>query len=431
MIQSNQRLPPGPLAKPATPLATELPARAEPPSPPVTETPPPKDVKSKGVLAPKALFDETYRHARNYFTQIPDMTFALAMAGHALRKSWDFKDGKFIRKELPFANYVPPRRGEHEQTHTPPRTSTKVAEARARWDEAKREGNPGRMTRTATEVLAPRSAPTEPAVAAGIALGSGAANAATVQDEDADAGIGWAPVAGSFNHGAVALESDTQDHDPSADQPLQPVAHVTPDGAIAGAVVAKPGERHWTPIQRANAAALQQSLAPVGAAIQKHGTPEQRAAWRLISKFSLQPTRVRTGAAADYAGGVFSVDLNQVGARLDPNDPRRVMPPDPNYVNFMIVHEVFHATASNQDAMREAYERQGRRWQRGAPTIGSAQWSVEVRHDKMVYDFLVEAGLLPVPPPPIERIAPYYAEHLANPRVPVHTFRVPGYDGPL
>jgi hypothetical protein len=171
VIQSSQSLPQGALAKPDAASPPELPAPAETSSPPVAETPPKKDdVKSKGVLAPKALFDETWRHARIYYTQIPDMTFALTMAGHAIRRTWDFKDGRFVRKELPFANYVPPKDGDRDQAQPSAPHTARIAEARARWDDAKREGDADRMTRTANDLLraaeAQEAAPRDPPDAA-------------------------------------------------------------------------------------------------------------------------------------------------------------------------------------------------------------------------------------------------------------------------
>lgn len=77
------------------------------PQPPVTETPP----KGAAILLPKALVDDLYREARKNFALIPDMTFALAAGARALRDMWEHKDGRFQRKERPYANYIPPKDG--------------------------------------------------------------------------------------------------------------------------------------------------------------------------------------------------------------------------------------------------------------------------------------------------------------------------------
>lgn len=145
-----------PLATTLPPLSPELPPNEQEPAPPITETPPKDKAKAAGILLPKALVDDLYREARKNFALIPDMTFALAAGSRALRDMWEHKDGKFTRKERPFANYIPPKDDESGATFAKPQTdaeSPAVAAARARWDEAKREGDPDRMTRTANDLL--------------------------------------------------------------------------------------------------------------------------------------------------------------------------------------------------------------------------------------------------------------------------------------
>ncbi len=88
------------------PLSPELPVPEQVPAPPVAETPP--KAKGANILLPKALVDDLYREARKNFALIPDMTFALAAGGRDLRDMWEHKDGKFLRKARPFANYTPP-----------------------------------------------------------------------------------------------------------------------------------------------------------------------------------------------------------------------------------------------------------------------------------------------------------------------------------
>lgn len=41
------------------------------------------------------------------------MTFALAAGARELRHMWEHKDGKFTRKDRPFANCIPPNDDEH------------------------------------------------------------------------------------------------------------------------------------------------------------------------------------------------------------------------------------------------------------------------------------------------------------------------------
>lgn len=94
----------------ANTLAPELPAREAEPAPPITDTPPKERAETANqVLLPKALVDDVYREARKNFALIPDMTFALTAGARAVRDTWEHKDGKFHRKEKPFANYVPPK----------------------------------------------------------------------------------------------------------------------------------------------------------------------------------------------------------------------------------------------------------------------------------------------------------------------------------
>jgi hypothetical protein len=107
----------------------------------------------------------------------------------------------------------------------------------------------------------------------------------------------------------------------------------------------------------------------------------------------------------------------------------------------MLAHELFHSAKSDRAAQvaakkMQAVEKKIKSMEQDGdqgkvPDRGSPQWSAEVRLDKQVYDFLVQSGLLGPNPPPIQTIAPYYADHLAHPEVPVHSFPVPGYDKPL
>lgn len=90
------------------PLSPELPARDAEVAVPTTETPPKDEADAGRVLLPKALVDDLYREARKNFALIPDMTFALAAGSRALRDMWEHKNGKFTRKDRPFANYIPP-----------------------------------------------------------------------------------------------------------------------------------------------------------------------------------------------------------------------------------------------------------------------------------------------------------------------------------
>ncbi|MEQ1868008.1 MAG: hypothetical protein ABL996_25590 [Micropepsaceae bacterium] len=166
--------------------------------------------------------------------------------------------------------------------------------------------------------------------------------------------------------------------------------------------------------------------AATGDAIQKYGSAEEKEAWKQIKRIVLGNEPTRTGGAAENDGDTLRVDLTKMGRGGDPKTA-----PDPNFVFFMLVHEIFHGTKSDRAAQAAARRMQGGRLQQGERKIGTPEWSAEVRHDKRVYDFLVKTGLLGSPPPPIQRIAPYYYEHLKNPRVQVHTFPVPGYDRPL
>lgn len=91
-------------------IAPALSARDVEPAPPITDTPPKARAETANqILLPKALVDDVYREARKNFALIPDMTFALAAGASAVRDTWEHKDGKFLRKDKPFANYVPPK----------------------------------------------------------------------------------------------------------------------------------------------------------------------------------------------------------------------------------------------------------------------------------------------------------------------------------
>ncbi len=139
-------------------IAPELPARDAEPAPPITDTPPKEPAaKDNQILLPKALVDDVYREARKNFALIPDMTFALAAGARTARDTWEHKDGKFLRKDKPFANYIAPKDDENDAplpaAKDKPAESPTVAAARTRWDEAKKSGDPDRMTRTANDLL--------------------------------------------------------------------------------------------------------------------------------------------------------------------------------------------------------------------------------------------------------------------------------------
>lgn len=165
-MQPSLNKPPASGAETATPITTqlpplspELPAQEQEPAPPIAETPPKNEANRGRILLPKALVDDLYREARKNFALIPDMTFALAAGSRSLRDMWDHKDGEFLRKERPYANYVPPddtrNDAPRQETKDKPATtkSPTVAAARARWDEAKQSGDADRMTRTANDLL--------------------------------------------------------------------------------------------------------------------------------------------------------------------------------------------------------------------------------------------------------------------------------------
>lgn len=105
-----------PLPAALPPLSPELPAHDTEPAQPITDTPPAGHADAGAILLPKALVDDLYREARKNFALIPDMTFALLAGARAVRDTWEHKDGKFLRKEKPFANYVPPADEEGTQS---------------------------------------------------------------------------------------------------------------------------------------------------------------------------------------------------------------------------------------------------------------------------------------------------------------------------
>jgi hypothetical protein len=137
----------------ANPLSPELPANDAPTAPQIPEPTPARKGKKQAVLAPKEMVDDTYRAARTHYAIVPDMSFAFAMAARTIKENWEYKGGKFIRKEKPFANYVPPKDDEPSSPPSIRAVPRTAAEARTRWDEAKREGDPGQMTRTANDLL--------------------------------------------------------------------------------------------------------------------------------------------------------------------------------------------------------------------------------------------------------------------------------------
>ncbi|MEQ1868009.1 MAG: hypothetical protein ABL996_25595, partial [Micropepsaceae bacterium] len=88
------------------------------------------------ILLPKALVDDLYREARKNFALIPDMTFALAAGVRTLRDMWEHKDGKFTRKDRPFANYVPPKDDSYGASLHESSTTTETANNLLREAEA-------------------------------------------------------------------------------------------------------------------------------------------------------------------------------------------------------------------------------------------------------------------------------------------------------
>ena len=438
----------------AAPTETNRAQAAAPlPSPvPLPETPasdaPTKDrpAKEERVKIPLPLLEEFQTEARNHFVLIPDMTFALGIAGKIVAERWERKDGNFTRKPDPYEIYSP--------SAAPPAESPDVAAARARWDEAKRAGDPDRMTRTAndllrateaeqsrhpsqsatehrstSDILAPKSAEAaDPLTIAGVQVASRVADAAAKAVAPHDANPDEQRP--SFEHAVISPDRAASAQTNA--EGFEPVAWIEPDGRLTGLRIERPDAPRWTAPQRTAAQAIESRINAIGDAIQRYGTPEQREAWRRIKRLVLQNTPLSEGGPAQNEGETFRVDLNMMGAPADPKHPQAApLPPDPNFVMFMLAHEIFHGTASDRAAEREAVAMQGGKRQTGPRQIGTPEWSAEVRHDKIVYDFLVRTGLLGSPPPPIERIAPYYYEHLQNPRVPVHRFRTPGYDEPI
>jgi hypothetical protein len=432
------------LTSPQPPLSPELRV-------PEQETPPKGKAKGANILLPKALVDDLYREARKNFALIPDMTFALAAGGRALRDMWEHKDGKFTRKERPFAAYIPPRESDNaaslnkananaEVTETPA-----VAAARARWDEAKREGDAGSMTRAANDLLRAMEADRAGGARASIDVVSeplDEPDAAIPSHTDAEF-----PRPGSveFDVDELALVPGGTHEAPVDDPQLLKVqmpegglnagvssipafaAAVTANGTLTGVTIESPGSQYWGPTNKQAASAVIGRIAAIGDAIQKHGTAEQKEAWKQLKKIILEDNPASMRGVAQNEGDTLRVDLSRMGAGANPKKA-----PDPNFVMFMLVHEIFHSAKSDRAAQAAARKMQGGEVQNKVPKIGTPQWSAEVRLDKRVYEFLVMTGLLGEPPPPIQVIAPYYYEHLKNPQVPVHVFPgVPGYDQPL
>jgi hypothetical protein len=202
-----------------------------------------------------------------------------------------------------------------------------------------------------------------------------------------------------------------------------PLAYTTEDNRLGGVEIETPGIEKWGPTNRRTARETLDRIVRVGQAIEKYGTPDQKKAWAAIKRIVLNDAQLATGGAAENDNDILRLDLSRMGTG---SDPRAL---DTRFVFFALVHEIFHSSDSSRKAAAHAISLQG-----GSSTrsndIGSPQWSFEVRHDKQVYDFLIKSGLID-PSTPIQKVAPYYAEHLKNPQVPVLEFPVPGYDGPL
>jgi hypothetical protein len=309
------------------------------------------------------------------------MTFALAAAARAARDTWEHKDGKFLRKEKPFANYVPPK--DDDDAPSPAIRESFVGE---------------------------KSQP--------------------IVDHDSGSPRISDEAVSTLDQ---ALMPKPSDHEPRLDRAsllsIPAVgAAVTANGTLMDVQVEATGAQSWGPTNRQAANATLGRIATIGKAIQDFGSAEEKEAWRQIKKIVLEDNPASEAGVAQNEGETFRVDLSKLGQGGDPRNA-----PDPNFVIFMLAHEIFHGTKSDRAAQEAALKLQdGKRQEGRPPAIGTPQWSAEVRHDKRVYDFLVRTGLLGNPPPPIERIAPYYWEHLKNPKVRVHVFPgVPGYDRPL
>jgi hypothetical protein len=202
-----------------------------------------------------------------------------------------------------------------------------------------------------------------------------------------------------------------------------PLAYVTKNNRLGGVQIETPGSERWGPTNQKTARETLDRIVRVGQAIEQFGTPEQKKAWAAIKRIVVNDARLVTGGAAENDNDILRIDLSRMGAG---SDPRKL---DPRFVFFALVHEIFHSSPSSRKAAALAITMQGRSSTR-SNEMGSPQWCFEVRHDKQVYDFLIKSGLID-PSTPIERVAPYYAEHLKNPNIPVLGFPVPGYNEPL
>ena len=386
-------------------LSPELPAPDRQPETPIADTPP----KGANILLPKALVDDLYREARKNFALIPDMTFALAAGARSLRDMWEHKDGKFQRKERPFANYIPPSESESA-------TSTQNA-------------NADRVGRARTSLDAALEPPDEPD-AQTPSHGHAESQRPDGVESDADE-LTQLPedMHDALIDDARLLNVHASGRSLSAGVSSIPAvaAAVTANGTLTGVKIEAPGSQYWGPTNKQAASAVLGRIAAVGDAIQKHGTAEQKEAWKQLKRIILDDNPASMSGVAQNEGDTLRVDLSRMGAGANTKKA-----PDPNFVMFMLVHEIFHSAKSDRAAQAAARKMQGGQAQKQVPKIGTPQWSAEVRLDKRVYDFLVTTGLLGNPPPPIQTIAPYYYEHLKNPQVPVHLFPgVPGYDQPL
>jgi hypothetical protein len=367
---------------------------------------------------------------------IADQTFAFGRAGEAIKKLWSFEDGKFERKADPFDIYRPNGR----PRQAPEAASGTVAAARALRDKAKTSGDPDSMTRTANDLLrvleAERAtdARSEPSVdtISRQPAGDAATLPSSAEDEGLStsaSGVGAADIDTTLSSDGSFVSAVAPD---APDATVTPVAWVNEKGGLSDVKIEAPDAAYWGPTNKAAAKAILDRIAVIGEAIQKYGTPEQKEAWKRIKRIVLEDNPQSLGGVAQNEVDRFRVDLSLMGATIDPKNPQLPpKPPDPRVVLFMLAHEIFHSTKSNLHVRLLAEKMKGNDAVNKVPTMGTPRWSAEVRHDKIVYDFLVKTGLLGSPPPPIQVVAPYYAQHLENPDVPVHAFPVPGYNGPI
>lgn len=121
------------------------------PSPVHPKIPAPSAAKASAehdhVTVPARLVDEFIGTAKDHFILLPNIGFAMARAGALLRQQWR-RDGKTLVAKPDVSEMLNPPNGVSANQF-----DTAIANARARWNEAKALGDPGQMTRTANDLL--------------------------------------------------------------------------------------------------------------------------------------------------------------------------------------------------------------------------------------------------------------------------------------